>query len=142
MYRLFFIFRLEIMGRWFMVTAFAMVTILVVFPIPCSAEEAAECQLQRVVHAIHYKNCQPKRVLSHVCIGTCTSYARPDQQTPDRIQRKCQCCQETRVHYGIVLLKCANENDNTFTNRRIRKALPVGCTCRPCSQLPSVAASS
>lgn len=101
----------------------------------CWVVTYSQCNRRRIIHHITYRNCQPKRVLSWGCSGTCNSYSRPSQTEPERLERFCQCCREMEIRIRRVRLLCPSRH-NAFRHRIIRVKIPKSCSCRPCSYLP------
>ena len=91
----------------------------------------ANCRRKFVRQTISYKNCRPKSVLSYVCNGTCTSYARPSSGLPHQFER--QCCQESAKRFFKVRLMCPHMKSGSFRVSVVDIAVPFECSCKSCS---------
>ena len=97
----------------------------------------ADCSMHRIIHTIRYNNCQPKRVLSYACSGTCTSYTKPSRSGNNELDRFCECCQEEEERVAGIPIRCPNADSTGFNRIIIRVKIPIGCRCRPCAFLPN-----
>ena len=81
--------------------------------------------------------------MTSACRGTCTSYVRPSIESPDALERFCQCCDADDVRHHRVIVRCPNPHWNPAEGSatRFRRILlginlPSTCRCRPCSPIP------
>lgn len=105
-----------------------------------SGTSLADCQKILVRHAIRYQNCRPKLVLSYACNGTCASYTGPIPNTPNQLEYRCSCCQDTGRRFVRVRLLCPDAESPKFVI--VNFAIPFDCSCQACSFLGSVQAVS
>ena len=120
-----------------MIVLISLVLLLALLP----PAEASACSLQRSVHAIRFRQCIPKRVLSFNCRGTCNSYSSINPANLLTIIRDCNCCKETGFQNARVVLRCPRPSGGRgYRNAHIRVKMPTGCSCRPCDPVPTIQA--
>ncbi|OWF56234.1 Bursicon [Mizuhopecten yessoensis] len=95
-----------------------------------------QCNRGRIRHTLTYHNCQPKRLLSWGCAGTCQAYSRPSSTVPGDIEHFCECCKHTEFETRRTILQCPSTDGLSFRRIAVRVNIPSGCACRPCSALP------
>lgn len=122
------------------VLVFPCMLLLVLLQPFCSA---SPCDRGFIILRIQHQDCVPKSVMTSACRGTCTSYVRPSVESPDALERFCQCCDADDISYHRVIVRCPNPNwypgaIGTTRFRRIRLGmnLPTTCRCRPCAPIP------
>lgn len=109
-------------------------SVLCVF-IPLSS---TQCDRKRIIHTIRYGHCQPKRLLSFGCMGTCSSYTRPSATESGELENHCQCCQDAEKRFARVRILCPDSTgERVLKVYVVRLAVPTECSCRPCSFLPN-----
>ncbi|GFO49712.1 Bursicon [Plakobranchus ocellatus] len=121
-----------------LIVSISVVLLLALLP----SAAARECTLRRVGHTIRWRRCIPKRVLSFVCHGTCSSYSTLDSGDLSTIHRNCNCCKETSFRIGIIRLRCPKPSGRRgYRTVTVNAKIPTGCTCRPCDPLPTIQAA-
>ena len=109
-----------------------MITVLISFVIIPTI--LSQCERKRIIQTIQYMDCQPKRVMSFECAGTCTSFSRPSPTMPGVLMRQCQCCQENDFITRRVRLLCPNTNaEIPFRFVTMSVSISVSCSCKSCS---------
>ena len=116
------------------IVAFCLLTLTLI--LSCKFAQA-DCRMHRIIHTIRYNNCQPKRVLSYACRGTCTSYTKPSRSRDNQLDRFCECCQEEDERVARVPIRCPNADSTGFHRSILRVKIPIGCRCRPCGFVPN-----
>ena len=104
---------------------------------------ASPCDRRFIILRIRHEDCVPKSVMTSACRGTCTSYVRPSTESPNGLERFCQCCDADDIRHHRVLVHCPNPNWHPgavdlprFRLIRLGINLPRTCRCRPCSPVP------
>ncbi|XP_022080139.1 bursicon-like [Acanthaster planci] len=90
---------------------------------------SATCRRQALIHLIDHEGCTLRRVPSFGCRGTCTSYSRVSPTDYTRMERSCQCCQESDHMMRGVRLNCPELFPST---KVVEVKVAMSCTCRPC----------
>lgn len=96
----------------------------------------SQCSRRPIIHTISYQNCQPKRILSHACAGTCSSHARPSASVPGEIEHFCECCKQAHYETRRTVLSCPSSDGLSLRRVMFRVNVPQSCSCRPCSSTP------
>ena len=120
--------------------SFVRLLTLLLFQATCSA---TPCSRGFIILRIRHQDCMPKSVMTSACRGTCTSYVRPSVESPDNLERFCQCCDADDIRNHRVLVRCPNHSwypgaigVTRFRRIRLAISLPASCRCRPCSPVP------
>ena len=91
------------------------------------------CRRRFSVETIHYRDCRPKRLLTHSCVGTCSTHAQITTSYPFGITRTCYQCKETDIHDRKVKIKCpSTEGSSLFKDVFIKVQVPKRCMCQVC----------
>nr|AXN93475.1 bursicon alpha 2 [Mizuhopecten yessoensis] len=98
---------------------------------------SSECNRRLIIHTLSYEGCQPRRLLSRACDGSCASFARPSVDISGELARYCECCKQTETTIVETFLRCPNSDGRSFRRKRILVNIPTACACRPCSALPA-----
>ena len=106
------------------------ILILAVF----ASQVQGSCRRRFSVEVIQYNDCQPKRLLTYRCDGTCTTHAQMSLSYPFNITHTCYQCKETDIDERRVKIKCPNtEGPSLFKDVFINVHVPKRCMCQLCN---------
>ena len=97
-----------------------------------SQSHKRRCRIHNIVHKIQVPYCQPKRLLSFACLGSCKSYSGYSKELAE-IKTHCSCCQPTGGVVRRIHLNCRTRYQGPWSKEIVQVSLPTGCMCRPCS---------
>ena len=91
------------------------------------------CRRRFSVKTIQYNDCQPKRLLTYSCVGTCSTHAQISSTYPFDIIRTCYQYKERVVEDRRVKIKCpSTEGQSLFKDVFINVQVPKRCMCQVC----------
>lgn len=103
----------------------------------------SECKRRRIIHTIQYMDCLPKRVMTFVCSGKCTSSVRPSPTGTGGLEQFCECCQESDSVTRHARLLCPNTHEESpFKSVIVPLTIPLVCVCQRCTFSSSESESS
>lgn len=106
---------------------FAFVVIL-----PCV--EGSSCTRRITTQLLAYKDCFPKRVFIHSCVGSCITHAQVSPTNPLVLEHTCYQCKEAVIKKRRVKMKCPDPGSpKRIKNVVIEVPVPQECMCQSCS---------
>ena len=91
------------------------------------------CRRRFSVEVIRYNDCQPKRLLTYRCDGTCSTRAQMSLSFPFNITHTCYQCRETDIDDRRVKIKCPSmDGPSRFKDVFITVHVPKRCMCQVC----------
>jgi len=107
---------------------------VVMFFVCLSVGEGSSCTRRISTQLLTYKDCVPKRVFTHSCVGSCITHAQVSPTNPLVLEHTCYQCKEAVIKLRRVRMRCPNpEGPKRFRSVTIEVPVPQECMCQLCS---------